>query len=205
MVRFSTFAAAVLIGAPAFAGNPLPAEPEPMVQAPIMVEPVCAAANTWTGGYVGAQLGWGDADATGGGIDVSGDGAIGGIHAGYRYDFGGIVAGVELSHDIADITLTGAGPDIDVDSVTRLMGTVGYASGANLFYGALGAASAKADAGGPSETLDGTVIGVGMAHMLNANTTLGLEILSHEFDADDLNAGTDAEATTIQAKVSFKF
>ncbi len=141
---------------------------------------------------------------TGGGVNSSGDGALGGLHAGYRYDFGGIVAGVELSHDWTDISLAGT-TDIDVDSVTRLMGTVGYASGANLFYGALGVARADADAGAGGETLDGTVIGVGMAHLLNPNTTLGVEILSHEFDADDLNAGTDAEATTIQAKVAFKF
>ena len=189
MVRFSLFAAAALIGAPAFAGNPLPAQPEPMVEAPVMVAPVYAASSGWTGGYVGAQLGWGDADASGGGVDSSGDGALGGLHAGYRYDFGGIVAGVELSHDWTDISLSGT-TDVDVDSVTRLMGTVGYASGANLFYGALGVASAKGDAGGPSETLDGTVIGVGMAHMLNPNTTVGFEVLSHEFDAEDLNPGT---------------
>ena len=204
MARFSLVAAAALIGAPAFAGNPLPPTPEPMVEAPVAAAPVALSYSDWTGGYVGAQLGWGDADATGGGVNSSGDGALGGLHAGYRYDFGGIVAGVELSHDWTDISLAGT-TDIDVDSVTRLMGTVGYASGANLFYGALGVASAKGDAGGPSETLDGTVIGVGMAHLLNPNTTLGVEILSHEFDADDLNAGTDAEATTIQAKVAFKF
>ena len=74
MVRFSLVAAAALIGAPAFAGNPLPPTPEPMVEAPIAVAPVAQAYSDWTGGYVGAQLGWGDADATGGGVNSSGDG-----------------------------------------------------------------------------------------------------------------------------------
>lgn len=206
MVRYIYLAAIGLAATPALAGNPLPAPMDPMVETPPpMIEVAPDPVFSWTGGYVGGQLGWADAGAFGGGLDLEGDDAIGGVHAGYRYDFGGVVAGIELSHDISDLTLSGVGPDVDVDSVTRLTGTLGYASGANLFYGVAGVAQADGSAGGPSETLDGEVYGLGMARMLNANTVMGVEILSHDFDAGDLNPGTDAWATTVQGKLSFKF
>ncbi|HEV2571746.1 porin family protein [Methylocella sp. CPCC 101449] len=64
---------------------PAPA-PAPMYVAPIF---------TWTGFYVGAQIGggWGRSEVAG--INYNANGVVGGLHAGYNQQFGMIVAGVE--------------------------------------------------------------------------------------------------------------
>ena len=59
---------------------------------PKPVAPV-APVFDWTGPYVGAQLGWGWASIVeSGDPDIDGDGYVAGVHAGYNYDFGNIVA-----------------------------------------------------------------------------------------------------------------
>src|ERR1041385_5861634 len=66
---------------------------------------------TWTGFYVGGNFGWGwstgDANTTLGGVpgtvSGSGNGALGGVQAGYNWQTGALVLGVE-----ADIQLSGA-------------------------------------------------------------------------------------------------
>ena len=85
------FAAPVALAAlPAFAGS----LDEPIV-APIPAAPVVVATGPdWTGGYIGAQLGYGDVDTDVDGVD--GDGLIGGLIAGYDFDFGSYVVGAGI-------------------------------------------------------------------------------------------------------------
>ncbi len=82
-----------------------------------------AMAGDWTGGYVGAQLGYGKVKPSGGIAD--GSGGIYGIHAGYDYDFGDWVLGGELDYDRLKIDV-GSPTAATADYVTRAKLRLGY-------------------------------------------------------------------------------
>jgi len=183
-----------LAAGPALAGSPEPAPVAPIVAAPV---PVAAPGHDWTGFHAGAQLGYGDIDA-----GESGDDVLGGVHAGYTYDFGDYVLGGEIDYNAADIDLSnGAG---SFDGLTRLKLKGGYDFGGTLLYGTLGAAYAEATLAGNGASDTGYFAGIGVAHMLTDSISLGGEAIYHEFDDFD-GTGTDIEATTLSAKVSFHF
>ena len=188
---------ALLMGAPAFAGGTATPPPAPI----IIAQPVLAPMGQWTGFYAGAQLGYGDV-STDGAATVGGDGALGGLHAGYRYDFGDFVFGGELDYDSADLELdAGAG---SIDAITRLKLQAGYDLGSTLIYGTVGGASADANIGGVDRTDQGYLIGAGLAYDLGNNFTVGGEILYHQFDDFD-STGINVDVTTLTARVSYRF
>jgi hypothetical protein len=69
--------------------------PDAPVQIPAAPAPI--AGTDWTGFYAGGQIEYGDVGVSGAATD-DGTGALGGIFAGYRYDFGSYVIGAELDH-----------------------------------------------------------------------------------------------------------
>ncbi|MEZ5779591.1 MAG: porin family protein [Paracoccaceae bacterium] len=182
------------IAAPALAGGLA----EPMTEAPVMVPaaPVAPSAD-WTGGYIGAQLGYADVNASGPGGD--GDGAIYGIRAGYDWDFGNWVLGAGASWDASDIKL-GGGPE-KLDSVARLGLRVGADLGRTLVYATAGGARADVKNVGSD---NGWYGGIGMDYALTDQWTVGGEILSHQFDNFNGTA-TDIDATTASVNVGFRF
>lgn len=184
--------ATALTAAPAFAGNmdaPAPAPAvEPMQQAvPMGVD--------WTGGYVGGQIGYGDVDTNAG---VSGDGGIGGLVAGYDYDFGSYVLGGGLGYDFASIDVGGA---TTLENVARLKLRGGYKIGNGLAYASAGLARAETDTLGND---NGYFVGVGYEHMVSDNFSVGGEALYHKFD-DFNSSGIDVDATTVQLRGTFRF
>lgn len=199
MKNYLIIATATLIGAPAFAGGLTDAALEPVL-APVAAPVEYDAGGDWSGAYVGAQLGYGDIDSNGVGLD--GNGAIGGVHAGYRADFGKLVAGAELDYDVADIELgTGAGT---LDNVARLKLMGGVDLGRTLVYATAGAAYADATVGATELSGNGTFAGVGMDYAVSDRFTVGGEYLMHKFDDFD-GSGVDLDVDTIKAKVSFTF
>ena len=191
-VGFASFAV------PAFAGGMATPVPEPVVVAP---EPVMVApSGDWSGFYVGAQLGYGDVDSNGNGLD--GNGGLGGVHAGHRYDFGRFVAGAELDYDKTQIDLGTAGDQLD--SVTRLKFIGGADLGRSLVYATAGAAQAKATVGGNGLSDTGYFLGAGIDYAITDRWYLGGELLQHKFDNYD-GTGVDLDATTVTARVSLKF
>jgi outer membrane immunogenic protein len=97
---------ALILGAVAAAA--LLSSPARSADLPVPVEPIVAPVSlfSWTGFYVGANLGWaccandrvGLFDATGfqGDIvDLEGDGVFGGVQVGYNYQWNWFVAGLE--------------------------------------------------------------------------------------------------------------
>lgn len=119
---------AALLAAPALAGNITPAEPEPVIAAPV---PVAPATPDWTGFYVGGQLGWAWVDTDFANVD--GDDLIGGIVAGYDHDFGTWVLGGGLDYDFTDINLSGV--NASVEEVFRAKLRAGPKIGRGLLYG----------------------------------------------------------------------
>lgn len=184
---------------PALAGGPTTPVPEPDVVP--AAAPYVAPGMDWSGAYAGAQLGYGDVDSNGGGLD--GNGWLGGVHAGYRWDMGNFVAGAELSYDLADIEL-GATAGDQLDDVAALKLSAGRDFGRTLVYGTLGAAYASASVGGADLSDNGFLYGLGMDYAVSDRVTVGGELLQHQFNNFD-GTGTDLDATTLKAKVALRF
>lgn len=198
MKTIAALIATAALTAPAFAGGPVAVAEEPVIVP--AAEPYIAPGLDWTGGYVGAQLGYGDVESSTGALD--GYGWLGGVHAGYRWDLGNWVAGGELSYDSADIDLGAAAGSLD--DVTALKLTAGREIGNSLVYGALGAAHATATVGTAELSDSGLVYGLGFDYAVNESWTVGGEVLQHKFDDFD-GSGVDLDATTLKAKVALRF
>ncbi len=198
---------ASLAAAPAFAGvlfEPVP--PEPVVAAPMA--PLPPPLPIWTGGYAGAQIGWGRAEVEND-IDISDDDVIGGFHAGYDFEVGGgFVVGGEVAYDRANMAPFGNGTTVEVDNVVRLTARAGYAFGNTLVYAKGGAAWIEGDVtvNGDSTSADdwGWVAGAGFEHRIAPRITAGVEGLYHRatsFDDFDL----DVDVWSLQARISYRF
>jgi outer membrane immunogenic protein len=188
----------VALTAPAFAGGPTVVEPEPEI---VPAEPYVEPGVDWSGAYVGAQIGYGDVDSNGGGLD--GNGWLGGVLGGYRWDLGNVVLGTELTYDVTDIELGAVAGD-ELDDVAALKLTAGREIGNSLFYGTLGAAHASASVGGADLSDNGFLYGIGVDYAITERMTLGGEVLQHRFDDFD-GSGVDLDATTLKAKVALRF
>jgi len=152
---------------------------------------VSANAQDWTGGYVGAQLGYGDVSGF-----ASGDGLLGGVHAGYNYDFGAWVLGGELDYDFANIDVTGG----TLDDVARAKLRAGVDLGSSLLYATAGYAHAGTSLGNDS----GYFAGIGLSYALSNTLMLSGEVLEHRFN-DFGGPGADLDATTLTARISYRF
>lgn len=198
MRTIAALLATVTLTAPAFAGGLTMPEPEPEIIAAAPM-PVMQSMD-WTGAYVGAQLGYADIDSNGAALD--GNGFLGGVHAGYRMDFGQFVAGAEIDYDKADIDIGAAGDTLDDVARLKLIG--GAEFGRSLVYGTVGAAHAKATVGGIGLSDTGYFIGAGMDYAVTDRVTVGGELMQHRFSDFD-GSGVDFDATTVKAKVALRF
>lgn len=186
---------AVVIGAPAFAGGPVTAVVEPVIEpAPVVT---VVTGGDWGGAYAGAHLGYADVN-----VGTDGNGAIGGLQAGYRWDLGTAVLGAEIDASASNVSFDGS--DDTIDSIARLKLQAGYDMGRTLVYLTGGAAYAKADIGGTSYSDTGYFGGIGMDYALNESWTVGGEILQHKFSDFD-GTGLDPDATTAAVRVNYRF
>ncbi|MEL6314360.1 MAG: outer membrane beta-barrel protein [Pseudomonadota bacterium] len=188
----TTAAALALLAQPVLAGNIEAPAPEPIISSPA----ITPTGPDWTGFYGGVQLGYADVDSNVAGVD--GDGLIGGLIAGYDYDFGTFVLGAGIDYDFADITLT---PGVDLENVLRVRLRGGVEVGNGLLYATGGYAEADASTLGSE---DGYFIGAGYDYLITDQFSIGGEILYHEFD----NYGPttiDVDATTFQVRGAFRF
>ena len=212
---------------PAFAAGPVPVFEEPVVMVP---ETVMDPSADWTGGYVGAQLGWGWAsgdsflefddldDVYDIDVDLDGNGLVGGFTAGYRYDFGQWVVGGEVQYDWAgvdfdefDINSDEIEVDVDLeeeagslDQIWRLKAIAGFDVGRTLVYGSAGWAHASGEAGGNDQSGEGWVVGAGADYALTESLAVGGEFMYHQF-SDYGGVGADVNFTTLQAKLTYRF
>ncbi len=189
-------AAVTAFAMPALAGGLA----DPVIE-PVLAPVIVAPGTDWTGPYVGVQLGYGDLDASGAATD-QGSGVIGGLTAGYDYDFGQFVLGAGVDYDWADIDLdSGAG---QLDNVARVKLRGGFDAGNALIYATGGAAFADATIGGTGFSDNGWFAGGGVEVMVTESFSVGGEVLYHQFDNFD-STGIDIDATTIQLRGLFRF
>ncbi len=198
MKKIAAALATLVLAGPALAGGPVEVAPEPMVEA--TYAPAAPAAVDWSGFYAGAQFGYADVDSNGGGLD--GDGFLGGLHAGYRADFGSYVAGVEVDYDDASVDLAGGTSTLDDVARLKLMG--GAKFGNSLVYATAGAAHASATVGGADLSDNGVFYGAGVDVAVTERFSVGGELLQHNFNDFD-GSDVDLDATTLKAKVSMRF
>lgn len=189
-------ALASLSAAPAFAGALIfEPEPEPMVEvapAPAPLAPVMS----WTGPYAGVHVGWGEATVEVPGPDFDDDGVTYGAQLGYDYDFGGFVAGGELSYSQLDAEPGGS----EIDHVARLLARGGYSLGRTLLYAKGGGFWADIE---DSEDF-GWVAGAGVEYLITPSVSGRLEYLYHgKEDFDD--SGADVKVQTVTLGVNFRF
>jgi len=187
--------AAILAAPAAFAGGPVVpvAEPIVMAPAPVVIVPVT---GDWNGGYLGAQLGYAD------GGSVDGDGALGGVHGGYRWDLGRTVLGVEGMYNSAD--LSGDNDLITTDNIASITGQVGRDLGKTLVYAKAGVAYADGEIVGQNADDYGYTVGLGVDYQVNQNWTVGGEVSTYSFDDFD-DSGVNFNPTAVQVKAAYNF
>jgi opacity protein-like surface antigen len=200
---------AVIYGAPAMAAD-MPVKAPRMAAPP----PVC----TWCGFYVGGHLGYGWAKSTGWDSGVPGDGgerlspkaegALLGFHAGYNWQFGGWVFGVEgdLSATlgwkkvITTTVETTSHVRNEVEALASIRARLGWSFDRALLYATGGVAWARHRTIGISTPVDnvpnsfrwstGWVAGGGIEWKYNPNFSVRLEGLHYVFNKNTFNIGT---------------
>ncbi|MBM6584107.1 porin family protein [Microvirga sp. BT689] len=223
------------ISAASAADLPSRAAPAP-IYAPVPV-------FTWTGFYVGAQVGYGwnanDNDIVlpsgfvvqSGDFGDSGDGFLAGVHAGYNYQLGSFVIGVEgdvegvFGDDDDDLVIVGpdgvvftnygfAGNALDWQGSIRARAGFAfdraliYATGGFAFAGVSGSFGLL-DSG--DDNLTGWTLGAGIEYAFTNNLTTRLEYRYTSYEGgdnffDNVSLGSnDIEFHTVRAGLSYKF
>lgn len=178
--------------------------PEPVAMAPIF---------TWTGFYVGAHVGYGWSDHSmrnssppgpdSRNVSITADGVLGGVQAGYDWQFGSLVVGIVADGSFSDMkgrfvdALPGPppGPPFTTTASINWMASVraragflitpamlAYAHGGVAFAETKGSWIANPPGGGPgpwqgrgSDTRTGWTIGGGLEYKLTANLSTFVE------------------------------
>jgi outer membrane immunogenic protein len=199
------------------------------------------AAMLWNGFYIGAQIGYGwgrdrsreFVTATGVGTGINPgfgtDGFLGGVHAGYNYQMGGMVLGLEGDFEGSDVS-GGArvlapftSSAFDSRWQGSLRGRVGAAFGPSLLYVTGGAAFADLRyayqvGAGPVETFNrtktGWTLGAGAEYAISPNWSTRLEYRYTDFGsvtnasvvaAPGFSYQQDPSFHTVRLGVSYRF
>ncbi len=177
----------------------------------------------WTGLYFGGTLGYGfgatDVRGGSGAFDLDNNGGVGTLFAGYNWQAGRAVLGLEA--DIGTGYLddsVGAGLGLvstDLNVMGSLRARAGYlVTPAFMVYGTAGLAAADFDfrANGltASETLFGYQVGAGTELAISPNWSMRMEYVYIDFGPESINhAGLsntyDPDFHTVRAGFAFKF
>lgn len=222
----SGVAALGLLAAGAASAADLPSRKGPVVA------PVYAPVFTWTGFYVGANVGyaWGQIDSTGLGV-LSGfddpDGITGGGQIGYNYQIGQFVLGLEADFQGADLKASVFNPAVGIISASNeinwwgsVRGRVGYAFDRFLPYvtGGFAYGNVKNSLVTPAgvfsndNTQYGWTIGGGLEYAFTNNLTAKIEYLYVDLDKESItvpggvfNANVETKFSVVRAGLNYKF
>ena len=182
------------------------------IQGQQVAPPVILPAFTWTGFYLGAQVGWAQTNtdydagaAVGGGgaaVDLptlTRDGGLGGLFAGYNYQAGQIVLGAEadangmITGDERYTAATGDFITAHTNWAGSLRGRIGYAFDRSLLYvtGGLAMADPKSTTpcmgysfGAGDSTRFGWTLGAGAEYALTDHWITGIEYRYTQYQSD---------------------
>ncbi|HWV79954.1 MAG TPA: outer membrane protein [Hyphomicrobiaceae bacterium] len=193
-------------------------------------EPLPVAAPEWYGPYVGVHAGgaWSSVDWAytpgPGTADHDGDGAFGGVQAGYNFRTGSLVYGIEGDISAAGISGSTACPndDFSCHSDIRWLGSVrlraGFTTGPLLVYGTGGFGFGRIEIGTTSlalgtnsseRTATGWTAGGGVEFLVDRNWTIKAEYLYYDLGDDtytvDNNLRVRADTVLHTGKVGFNY
>jgi outer membrane immunogenic protein len=186
--------ATALLGTAAAAGSAGPATLDPVVPAPAAPLP---AAHSWTGGYAGVGLTFGETtydQATLPGFWPNGRGAGLSALAGYNWQSGATVYGVEGHLGAARMRgttpIAGTTVTTDLNALGSLRGRVGVAQDRTLVFVSAGVAGARvthtaAGLGSESRTLSGAVVGAGFEQALAGGLNLRGDLEHYRFSGSN--------------------
>jgi outer membrane immunogenic protein len=186
----------------------------------------------WTGFYIGGHVGygWADIGAAGGfGNGISPKGMTYGLQAGFNYQVGSWVFGIEGEYSWADINhsqgvLGIASADAKIDQTYNVAGRIGYAFDRTLLYGKAGVAWTQEEyfftlLGGTatgSVNRTGWLVGAGIEYAFWNNWTVKLEY--NYMDMGDktvtlattgglvaLPANIDLNVQTVKLGINYRF
>ena len=202
--------ASVAAGAGSAIAADLPVRPPP----PVAASP--AFVPDWVGFYVGIHGGGGWGHTT---FDVNpvlnattSGGLIGG-HAGYNWQYGSVVAGLEADFDGADIKKTVLGIEEKTNELASVRARLGYVFFPNLLaYGTAGTGwghTSLTDAAGASIAVNqfGWVAGAGLEYKLVDHVLLRAEYLHYDFGKTTFDAFDNVKETVdvVRGGLSYKF
>ena len=130
-----------------------------------------AAAQDFSGGRIGANIGFADDDAFGT------EALVYGVNVGYDFDLGGAVAGVTAEYGDSDEK--GLGRDLSL--VGRIGGKVGTSA---MIYGLAGYTNLSVNLPGDDFELDGARIGAGAEFALTPNIFANAEYRYSNYELD---------------------
>jgi len=170
---------------------------------------------SWTGFYAGLNGGYGWAQF---GVVEDLEGLFGGIQAGYNYDFGGFVLGVEGDVQLSGINFeqdfVGGGKSyIELNSFATLRARAGITIDRFMPYVTGGVAWAKATAGitdgvttfEADDDYVGYAVGAGLEYAVTDNITVKSEYLYADFGEADFDLGGDVELSSHMVRVGLNF
>ena len=174
-----------------------------------------APAFSWTGGYMGGLLGyeWGNANVKKG-QDLSPEGWMGGLFAGYNFQTTGMfVAGVEGDFTLSGATDSGGGVRVENNWNSTLRARAGIAIDRFLIYGTGGLAvsSMEVKSGGRNDaaTHAGWTVGAGIEAAFTNNIIGRLEYrytdLGENNFATKPRTNVDFNSSQVMVGVGYKF
>lgn len=198
MKRFLVSALLFVSPSLAVAADAIVADPVPVIQADETL-PTTPVNERWGGAYIGVSIGGGKLWDS---LNARGFDAIGGGFAGYNWQAGNFVAGVEGAAELANVTFTdGSG----VKSKEFYTGRVraGWANEKIFAYGSVGAQySTSGNFFGAKDTA--LQLGAGIDYALTDKLALGAEY-THAFYKSFGNKGIDVRVERFLVRVSYSF
>ena len=200
---------AALLAAP-FAANAADLR-APTYKAPAYVAPL---APSWTGFYVGlnAGYGFGDAEWSGAGPNLSPSGFLVGGTIGYNLQTGSWVWGVEADIAWSNMEDSVGAVTTELPWFGTARGRIGYAGwGSMMPYITAGAAFANVEnsvgAASVSETRIGWTAGVGLEYMMWSNWSVKFEYLYADLGTADAPGPFSVDVTTniVRAGLNYRF
>lgn len=201
----------------AFATGAMAADPVFEEPAPLPPEQVFAPVYDWTGLYVGIQGGYAWTRLTEpDGFEEDFDGGALGAHAGFNFQHGDFVYGIEgdFNYNWNENTYFPGGVPVDVgvDWDGSVRARLGYAWDRTLIYGTGGVAFANGYIEAPgfdeSESFVGWTIGAGVEHAFLDNVSARLEYRYSDFGSEDFGLGFgdfDLDQHTVRVGLSYRF